>query len=223
MNHWLYYVTKQLLTKGSRHLKERNSQKSKDQILTAAETAFARKGIHGTRIDEIAEKANINKRMIYAYFGSKEGLYKAVLINVYNKLNSVEISLLSEDTPPGEAIKKLIELHFNYLKENRTYVNLLLWENLNQGDYIRDREFEGIRNPAIERMRGVLQKGMNEGVFHPNLDIDQVILSLLTFSFSYFSNTYTLSKLLRKDLNDADNIKSRLQNMTEMFLKYLCD
>jgi len=203
-------------------LRERNSEKSKEDILAAAETESAKKGIHGTRIDEIAGKAGINKRMIYEYFGNKEGLYKAVLINAYKRLNSVEIWLLSEDTPPKEAIEKLMELHFNYLRENRTYVNLLLWENLNKGFYIDDKEFEGIRNPAIEQIRKVLIKGIDEGVFHPNLDIEQVVLSLLTCSFSYFSNTYTLSKLFSKDLNDEENIKARLENMTEMFLKYLC-
>jgi len=204
-------------------LRERNSIKSKEDILSAAETEFAQKGIHGTRVDEIAEKAGINKRMIYEYFGSKEGLYKAVLAQVYNRLNNVESGLLSEDTPPKEAIQKLIELHFNYLKENRTYVNLLLWENLNNGIYIEGKEFDGIRNPAIERIKEVLIKGMAQGVFNPDLNMDQVILSLLTFNFSYFSNTYTLSKLLSKDLNDEQNIKSRQENMTDMFLKYLCN
>jgi len=204
-------------------VRERNSQKSKEDILAAAEIEFARKGIHGTRIDEIAGRAGINKRMIYQYFGSKEGLYKAVLADVYTRLNDIEIGLLSEDIPPKEAVKKLMELHFNYLKENRTYVNLLLWENLNQGVYLDGKEFDGIRNPAIERMRKVLQRGIEEGVFNPDLDIEQVVLSLLTCNFSYFSNTYTLSKLLSKNLNDEETIKSRLENMTGMFLKYLCN
>jgi TetR/AcrR family transcriptional regulator len=114
----------------------RDSQKSKDDILNAAEMEFAEKGIFGTRIDEIAAKAKINKRMIYEYFGSKEELYKAVLSDVYRRLSRRELLVLSEDIECMEAIRKIITLYFDYLNENPSYVNLILWENLNKGKYI---------------------------------------------------------------------------------------
>jgi len=71
--------------------------------------------------------------MIYEYFGSKEELYKAVLAEVYGRLSRKEIVLLSEDISCIDAIKKVIALYFEFLKDNPTYVNLILWENLNHG------------------------------------------------------------------------------------------
>ena len=125
--------------------KVRDSQKSREDILLAAEQEFAEKGIYGARIDEIAAKANINKRMIYEYFGNKEELYKIVLANVYSRLSRKEIDVLSEDASCVEIIKKVISLYFDYLSHNPSYVNLILWENLNKGMYIKDMDFTHIK------------------------------------------------------------------------------
>lgn len=200
----------------------RDSQKSKEDILAAAEIEFSDKGIYGTRVDEIAAKANINKRMIYEYFGSKEDLYKSVLVNVYSRLTQKELGVLSEDISCTDAIKKIISLYFDFLRDNPTYVNLILWENLNKGKYINDIDFSGVKDPTFELLRKVINRGKSEGSFKKEIDTEQVILSLLTYTFSYFSNRFTLSKLLGRKLDDADNIKNRVENVTEMFLGYLC-
>ncbi len=200
----------------------RDSQKSKDDILNAAEMEFAEKGIFGTRIDEIAAKAKINKRMIYEYFGSKEELYKAVLSDVYRRLSRRELLVLSEDIECMEAIRKIITLYFDYLNENPSYVNLILWENLNKGKYINQIDFKDIKDPTFDILRKVISKGKKEGVVKAAIDIEQVILSLLTYTFSYFSNRYTLSKLVGRKLDNEENIKSRVEDVTEMFLNYLC-
>lgn len=202
-------------------MRERNSQKSKQDILSAAEILFARKGIYGTRVDEIAREANINKRMIYEYFGNKEELYKAVLVEVYGRLGFKEIDVLSDKADPVDAIRKLIRLYFKFLKENTTYVNLLQWENLNEGKYIQDENFTGIKDPTLALLRKIINKGKEDGIFHSHVDTEQVILSLLTFIFAYFSNRYTLSKLLDKKLDNDDNINRRIEHVTDMFLSYL--
>jgi len=202
--------------------RERNSQKSKEDILKAAEIKFAEKGIYGTRVDDIAEAANINKRMLYEYFGNKEELYRAVLVEVYSRLSKQEMILLSEDMCCIDAMKRIIKLYFDFLKNNPTYVNLILWENLNKGEYIKDIDFSGIKDPVFNLFRKVINKGKEDGVFRSDIDTEQVILSLLTYSFAYFSNRYTLTKLLGMKLDTEESIKKRVETVTEMFLYYLC-
>jgi len=202
-------------------MRERNSQKSREDILGAAEIEFSGKGIYGTRIDEIAARANINKRMIYEYFGSKEDLYKAVLIMVYSRLGQQETVLLSENKSCVDTIKQIIALYFKFLNKNPSYVNLILWENLNKGKYIEDIDFSEIRNHSFDLIRNVINKGKSEEIFRTEIDTEQVVLSLLTYTFSYFSNRYTLSKILGRKLDDEANISERVENVTEMFLKYL--
>jgi AcrR family transcriptional regulator len=202
--------------------RERNSQKSKEDILKAAEIKFAEKGIYGTRVDDIAEAANINKRMLYEYFGNKEELYRAVLVEVYSRLSKQEMILLSEDMCCIDAMKRIIKLYFDFLKNNPTYVNLILCENLNKGEYIKDIDFSGIKDPVFNLFRKAINKGKEDGVFRSDIDTEQVILSLLTYSFAYFSNRYTLTKLLGMKLDTEESIKKRVETVTEMFLCYLC-
>lgn len=200
----------------------RDSQKTREAILNAAEAEFAEKGIYGTRVDEIAAKAEVNKRMIYEYYGNKEELYKTVLIKVYSRLSIKEINVLSEEMECTDAIKKIIRLYFNYLSNNPTYVSLILWENLNKGRFIESIDFREIKDPAFDLMRKVVNKGKTSGVFKSDVDPEQFILSLLTYTFSFFSNRYTLSKLLGRKLDDEESIRRRLENVTEMFLDYMC-
>jgi Transcriptional regulator len=207
----------------SKQTRPRDSQKSREDILNAAEQEFADKGLYGARVDEIAHQAGINKRMIYEYFGSKEELYKTVLAIVYGRLGRKETVLLSEETSCTDAIRKIISLYFDFLRENPTYVNMILWENLNKGRYIKDIDFKLIKDPSFEMLRNIIHEGKEQGVFKEELDTEQIILSILTYTFSYFSNRYTLSKLLGRKLDDEENIKSRVENVTEMFLSYMCN
>lgn len=199
----------------------RNSQKSKEDILAAAEAEFSAKGIYGARVDEIASRAGINKRMIYEYYGSKEELYKAVLAEVYSRLSRREMGLLEADMPCRDKIAGVIRLYFEFLAANPTYVNMILWENLNQGRYIREIDFHNIKDPALDLMRRTINEGKCTGEFKPGVDTEQFILSILMVTFSYFSNRYTLSKLLGKNLDSEESIEQRIANVTEMFLGYL--
>src|SRR5690554_3639764 len=123
----------------------KDSTQSKKDILRAAEEKFSEKGLYGTRVDEIADGAKINKRMIYEYFGSKEELYKAVLSDVYGRLGYKEQVLLAQELPCEEAIRRIVTLYFDFLRDNPTYVSLILWENLNKGQYIEDLDFSNIK------------------------------------------------------------------------------
>ena len=63
--------------------KKRDAEATKKRILTSAKKAFAKKGLGGARVDEIAENASANKRMIYHYFGNKEALFLRTLEDAY--------------------------------------------------------------------------------------------------------------------------------------------
>src|ERR1700722_18818620 len=63
----------------------RNPEKSRERILSAALKEFSAKGFAGARVDVIARRANINKRMLYHYFGDKEELFRAVLRHKINE------------------------------------------------------------------------------------------------------------------------------------------
>ena len=202
-------------------MKERNPQKSKAAILLAAENEFAQKGFFGARVDEIATKANINKRMIYAYFGDKEELYSQVLLLSYSKMEEIENQLVKENHQGTQLVKNVISTYFDFLFNNPNFVNILMWENLNKGTYLKRLESSTIERKSIKHFIQTIEQGKKDGVFKENIDSFQVVLSMITTCFANFSNQYTLSKLFHTDLSDKAIIEQRKQHTIQLILSYL--
>src|SRR5262245_58418505 len=87
---------------------------TKRNIIEVATKEFADNGLSGARIDEIASKTKSSKRMIYYYFGDKDGLYLKVLENAYSKVRAIEAKLDLRDLPPSQAIEKLVRFTFDH-------------------------------------------------------------------------------------------------------------
>ena len=202
-------------------MKERNPQKSKLAILTAAENEFAEKGFWGARVDEIAQSANINKRMIYAYFGDKEELYNQVLLNNYSKMEEVELSLEKQNLYGIELVKQIVSTYFDFLHSNPNFVNILMWENLNKGNSLKKFENTSIERETIQYFINAIEQGKQDNLFRKDVDSKQVVLSMITTCFANFSNQYTLSKLFNTNLTDKDVLEKRKQHTIDMILSYL--
>jgi AcrR family transcriptional regulator len=200
----------------------RDARRTKENILAAAELEFSEKGLAGARIDEIARNASVNKRMLYEYFGNKEDLYKAVLAHVLGRIGEREASVLREGASGASAIRRLIRFYFEFLRDNPSYVNLLLWENLNEGRHIRLLEYGAERGRNFQLLKDIIAAGVRDGVFRAGIDPEEAILALLTYPFCYFSNRYTLSRLLSRDLGEGNILETYIETTTEMFLRYLC-
>lgn len=199
-----------------------SSEQTRQNILTAAEQEFSQKGLYGARIDEIAALSGANKRMIYAYFINKEGLYRAVLTEVYSRRFQIEAHCLKDGVCCADAITSIIREYFSFLRDNPTFVNLIMWENLNQGKYIEEEQLSGIAHTGLEDARLILLRGIDGGEFRRDIDIDQTLFSLNMFCFSYFSNRYTMAKLMGARIDDDNQITNAIKTVTEMFLHYLC-
>jgi AcrR family transcriptional regulator len=99
-------------------------------ILAVAMAEFAANGLSGARIDEIAAKTNTSKRMIYYYFGDKEGLYGRVLEEAYRQVRAGEQELDLEHLPPVEALRKLAEFTFDHHSRNPDFIRIVMIENI---------------------------------------------------------------------------------------------
>ena len=76
--------------------------------MSAALEEFALFGLSGARIDRIAERSNLNKRLIYYYFSDKDQLFQAVLEEAYEKIRESEKKLNLHALQPSAAIRKLV-------------------------------------------------------------------------------------------------------------------
>ncbi len=105
----------------------RSSESTRAAILAAAVAEFAERGFSGARVDRIAEAAAANKRMIYVYFGDKDGLFAQTLRYVLAAL--VEAVPITEDNLPGYA-----QHLFDYLVEHPGALRLTMWRHLERPD-----------------------------------------------------------------------------------------
>ena len=194
---------------------------TREKILAAAEEIFAEKGIWGARVDEIAERAGVNKRMLYAYFGNKEQLYVKVLERLYLRVSEHEAKLSAENFGCVEAIPRIVRHYFDFLRENRSFVKLVMWENLNEGRYLATSDASSIRGVSLEGLRQKLKEGIARGELRPDVDLNAVIVSFNMFCFSYFSNQYTFARIMQTDFESEAELERRCAHISEMLLRYL--
>ena len=201
------------------------SGRTRQHILEAAEQIFAEKGLDGARVDEIAALSGANKRMIYAYFGSKEELYRIVLERIYRRLSEWERFLT--DPPEGRqqdvraALASLVRAYFTFLRENPSYVRMLMWENLYEARHFDAMELGKVRDPLRRALRALLEQGKREGRFRADADEQQVLMTLFACPINFFSNIHTMSRVMQTDLSADGMIEARAEAVIDMMLAYL--
>jgi AcrR family transcriptional regulator len=200
----------------------RDPEKSRANILQAARTEFARSGLGGARVDQIAKIAGINKRMLYHYFGNKDDLFCAVLEANYAHKRDSEKALELEQEEPVEAIRKLIALTWDYYLQYPEFLTLLNSANLHQAKHLKkSTEIRKMHTPFVSMIKGVLDKGVSQKIFKKNVDPAQLYISIAGLSYFYLSNQYTLSAIFGRNLLAPAARKERLAHMTDVVLSYL--
>ncbi|SLN64119.1 TetR family transcriptional regulator [Oceanibacterium hippocampi] len=196
-----------------------SAENSRENLLTAARAAFAAGGLQGARVHDIARRANINKQLVYHYFGSKEGLYTAVLEDIYREIREREQALELSSLPAETALRRLIEFSFDYLAENPEFVALVADENAHGARHLNDSVQVGdLNRPIIEILSETLRRGMDEGVFRQGLDPLHVYLSMAGMAFFYFANNHTLSRVFCRPLGSPEAIAERRAQIVEFVL-----
>ncbi|MEB4613687.1 TetR/AcrR family transcriptional regulator [Leucobacter sp. M11] len=108
------------------------SAQTQRALLDAGRSEFARYGLAGARTDRIAASAGVNKQRIYAYFGNKDGLFEAVLLDTLDALLGV-VPLPDPALPPGAFLARYLASVSDYHREHPELLRLLQWEALELG------------------------------------------------------------------------------------------
>jgi len=203
--------------------RQRDAAGTRDKILQAAIAEFAERGLSGARIDSIAQRSGANMRMLYHYYGSKEGLYLFVLEHVYEDLRLKEQALKLSDLEPFEAMMKLFDFTFSHFATNPHVISLWTGENLQKGQYLsQSLRAATISSPLLDAIHETLQRGEREKVFRSGIDPLQLYVSMVALSYFHLSNAYTLSAIFRTNLHSekwkADR-RRHAQNMVGAYLR----
>lgn len=114
----------------------RDPERTRAAILRAAAAEITAKGLTGARVDAIAERAGVNKRMLSHYFGDKQGPYLAVLEDTCAAIRNAEIGLNLTALEPVTGMRKLVLFTWTYFIEHPEFLSLLATENMNRAGYL---------------------------------------------------------------------------------------
>jgi AcrR family transcriptional regulator len=179
----------------------RNRDISRERLLQAAIKEFSAKGYSGARVDAICRASRSNPRMLYHYFGDKDGLYVAVLEHVLGELRREELKLEVDHVGPLEGMMQLFDFVHGHFGRHPELINLLSGENLLRGRFLaRSVKTPIVSSPLIELIDRLLVRGVREGVFRSGIDPLQLYVMLVALSYYHRSNGFTLSAIFRTDL-----------------------
>ena len=203
-------------------LRTRDADRTQQAILRAAMAEFAEKGLGGARIDAIADRAGINKRLIYYYFDGKDPLFLAALEQTYADIRSAEQALHLESIEPVEAVRRLVAFTWRHYVEHPEFLNLLNSENLHRARHLKQsKRIREMNSPLIQTLGDVLERGRRDGVFRGGIDPVQLYISIAGLSYFYLSNNPTLSTIFGRDLMSAKALAERLSHITEVVMGYV--
>jgi AcrR family transcriptional regulator len=200
----------------------RDPGRTRAAILDAATQEFTAKGLAGARIDTIAKRAGANKRMIYHYFGGKDGLYLAVLERTYGAIRTAEVGLKLGDRDPVEGMRELIAFTWQYFLAHPEFLSLLGTENLYGARYLKQsHRIRDLHSPLVGMLSDLLARGAKSGAFRGGVDPVQLYITIASLGFFYLSNRHTLSTIFGRDLGADDMIAARGRHVVDVVLAYL--
>lgn len=203
---------------------KQNPEAVQENILNAALEEFSQRGFASGSINVIADKTETSKRMIYYYFGDKEGLYRKVIEKTYQDMREGEAKLDLDISDPVAAMRKLIHFTFEHHTEQQDFIRLVMIENIHRAKHlVAKEEFAKINALAIERVNEIYNAGVTQQVFRKGLSAAQLHWQISAMCFFNVSNKATFSAAFGDDLfseNGQQELCRSIQNTVLAFLEY---
>jgi AcrR family transcriptional regulator len=202
--------------------RQRDAARTRRDILDVATAEFAERGYSGGRVDEIAARTQTTKRMIYYYFGSKEGLWIAVLERAYATIRAAEQELDVEHLEPRDAVRRLAELTFDHHESHPDFIRLVSIENIHNAEHMRRSDsITHVNTPALDVIGKILERGRRSGAFRSDVDALDVHMMISAFCFFRVANRGTFGTLFGRDLLDSGLRDHHRRMLGDLVVSYL--
>jgi AcrR family transcriptional regulator len=200
----------------------RDPEATRRNILEIATEEFADNGFSGARVDDIAARTDTSKRMIYYYFGDKEGLFVAVIEQAYGRIRQIEANLKLDHLDPEQALRTLVGFTFDYQNANEGFIRLVMVENIHKGVHLaRSSNLEELNFPAIATLRDIYRRGRTAGVFRDGIDEIDLHMSISALCFFNVANRATFSRIFKRDMASPQALARRREIVIDTILRYV--
>ncbi len=190
--------------------------------MAAATAEFASHGFAGARMDRLAQTAAVAKGLLFHHFGSKEGLYRAVLERIYATLREQQNEYRLAELGPLEGMRQLVVDTFRTFREMPEITALMNEENLHRARHLSTvARVPMLYNPLFDAMAELLRKGREQGVIRAGADPVELYVALSGLGYFYCANRWTLSAAFAGDLFQPQRIDSYEKLIGDMVVAYL--
>ena len=193
---------------------------TRERIMDFAYQEFADKGLSGARVDDIADLVKTSKRMIYYHFGSKEGLYQAVLERAYTGIRETEATIPADLISPEEALRLIVGTSFDYHSANPMFVRLVMNENIHRAEHL-DVSARAANRKIIDTLTHILERGQSAGVFRRDIDPMQLHLTISALGFHFVSNQHTFARVFDLDMTSKGAIAARRKIAIDTVMRWV--
>jgi TetR/AcrR family transcriptional regulator len=169
---------------------------TEEKIKKSAQREFAQYGFEGARVDRIAQKARVNKAMIYYHFKSKENLYETLLSQVYANVIPTITGDIPQQAGPEEKLEMIISNFIDFIKSfDEDFIRMMLRELSSGGKYFKKHMVPKVIVPMIGIVQKLFDDGIRLGVFKPLMP---------HYSFIQTLGAIIFTNALRIVLSDTD-------------------
>jgi len=225
-------TSKQAPPAGPPGVRIRDAARSREAILDAAERLFAERGYEGASLEEIGAAAGVSRGTPSYFFRSKEGLYDAVLVRVFEARESFlderfRRALAKLPAPPAKpnraslraALEAAVDAYSAFLVERPTFVQLVQREAVAGGEHM-DRVRRGA--PAVHGMLVELLQRVSPRTASRR-DVKQLLVSFVALLFFPQGHADTLMKSLELDPHDARFLRERKRHVVDLLISAIND
>ena len=215
-------MTSEVDSKPTKEPTRRDPDASRQRMLSAATEVFAEQGLDGARVNEIADRSRINKRMLYHYFGNKDELFGAVLEELYETICRESAKLDLDAGSPPEAMHRLVDFALNFYLDNPHAMTLLNNENLHKARHLKKSgRVRAIHVPFENMITALLDRGVGTGDFHSGLNAARLYITIVGLTYDYLSNGHTLSLVCDRNLYDRKELGAWRVHMHDVITRFV--
>jgi len=191
---------------------------TQENILAAARTIFAQKGLAGARMQEIADSAGINKALLHYYYRSKEKLFEQIFEEAFKKLARPLAAFLADDSELFQKIRNICKLYNKVLIEYPFLPNFILNEvNTDPSRIIKIVNTEGVMS-GKEKTLFQISKAVEDGIIR-EIDPRELILNIISLSIFPFASKPIASELLYKNANIDKVLSTRADQVADFVIQ----
>jgi len=208
--------------RSARRRQKRTAALSKEKIIKAAIAEFARKGLDGARVDEVARRSGVNKTLLYQYVGNKDDLFTAALETTYRAIRERQKDFLARQMDPESGVRQLVHLLMSIWVEHQEYGKLLASENFHGGKHVKRSKLVGeIYQQVIEALTDLLKRGAAQGLFRENIDPIDLYISISSLSAYYVAHQHTLNAIFHIDVLQPRRLQQREDHIVDMIMRFV--